>query len=191
MPRLKLDLGLGSYQSTALPFSAQRCVNLYSGVAQAQSLSEFALFSTPGTVTFATAGSGAGRGAIEMSGVYYTISGNTLFAVDQFGTAVSKGTITGEARVSMAHNGEKLAIVVPGGDAYEFNATTDTLTEITDPDFRISDTVCFKDGFYIFTETDSDIFFNSALNDPLTFDPLDFGTAELAPSVTSEIRSLL
>ena len=79
MPRLKLNLGVGSYQSSAVPFSSQRCVNLYSGVAQAQSLSEFALFNTPGTVLFATAGSEAGRGAIEMSGVYYTISGNTLF----------------------------------------------------------------------------------------------------------------
>lgn len=181
MPRLKLNLGVGSYQSSAVPFSSQRCVNLYSGVAQAQALSEFALFSTPGTVLFATAGSEAGRGAIEMSGVYYTISGNTLFEVTQFGVVVSKGTITGDARVSMAHNGEKLVIVVPGGDAYEFNATTDTLTQITDPAFRTSDTVCFKDGLYIFTETDSDIFFNSLLNDPLSYDPLDFGTAELAP----------
>jgi len=181
MARLRLDLGVGSYQSSAVPFSAQRCVNLYAGVAQAAALSGFALFSTPGTVLFATAGTVAGRGAIEMSGVYYTISGDTLFSVDQFGTAVSKGIITGDARVSMAHNGEKLVIVVPGGDAYEFNVTTDTLTQITDPDFRISDTVCFKDGFYIFTETDSDIFFNSELNNPLAYDPLDFGTAELAP----------
>ncbi len=181
MPRLKLHLGLGSYQSRTLPFSAQRCVNLYAGIAQAVSLSEFALFRTPGVTQFTATNSGKGRGAIEMSGLYYTVSGTQLFEINKFGTALPKGTIAGEARVVMAHNGEKLVIVVPGGNSYEFNATTEVLTQITDPDFRISDTVCFKDGFFIFTATDSDIFFNSQLNDPLNYDPLDFGTAELAP----------
>ncbi len=108
MPRLKLNLGLGSYQSPTLPFSAQRCVNLYSGVAQAASLSEFALFRTPGVTQFVSTGSGKGRGAIEMSGFYYTISGTQIFQIDEFGTVLPKGTIEGEKRVVMAHNGEKL-----------------------------------------------------------------------------------
>jgi len=181
MPRVRLNLGFGSYQNPTIPFSAQRCINLYPSIAEAASWSSYHLKTTAGIRFFGTAGSGISRGSIEMDGILYVINGTTLLSVDEFGTPTSRGTVTGIKRVSMTHNGDKLCIVVPGGDAFVYVASTTTFTQITDLDFRISDTVCFKDGFYIFTETDSNIFFNSALNDPLTFDPLDFGTAELAP----------
>jgi hypothetical protein len=181
MSRVTLSLGLGSYESASKPFSAQRCVNLYAISAQAQALSEFILNYTPGIVLFASVGAHKSRGAIVMNGVYYVVSGTTLYSIDELGNITSRGTILGTTRVSMAHNGEKLCIVVPGGNGYVYNATTTTLTQITDPDYRTADTVCFKDGYYVFTETDSNVFFNSALNDPLTFAALDFGTAEQSP----------
>lgn len=181
MPRIKIPLGVGSYESVSVPFAAQRCINLYAAVAEAQALNDMALFGTPGVVSFGTVGTLPSRGATVMNGVYYVITGTTLYSVDELGAETSLGTIAGSGRVSMAHNGEKLCIVAPGGNGYEWNKTTTTLTQITDVDYRTADTVCFKDGYYIFTATASDVFFNSALNDPLTFDALDFGTAELAP----------
>lgn len=181
MPKLTLPLGESSYESVSRPFSAQRCINLYADAARENSLSNVALFSLPGVTQFALVGTKPSRGAAVMDGIYYVVLGNILYSIDNLGVETSRGTITGTKRVSMANNGEKLCIVVPGGDGYQYNATTTTLTEITDPDYRTADTVCFKDGFYIFTATAGDVFFISALNDPLTFDPLDFGTAELAP----------
>jgi hypothetical protein len=155
---------------------------MYASVARERSLSNVALFSTPGISQLADTGEVLpGRGAVVMEGVYYVVVGLKLFEIDEFGAETLRGAIPGTKRVSMAHNGEQLVIVVPGGNSFVYNATTTTLTQITDGDFRTSDSVCFKDGFYIFTETDSNVFFNSALNDPLTFDALDFGTAELAP----------
>ena len=62
------------------------------------------------------------------------------------------------------------------------------MVRITDPDWIVSDTVVFKDGYYVFTASDGSVFFNSALNDPLTYDPLDFGTAEINPDRTVDIK---
>ena len=178
---MKIPLGLGSYESKSIPFSAQRCVNLYADIAQDEGLSEFILQGTPGVVSFAALGSGVSRGAIVMGGVYYVVSGNTLYSVDSLGVGTNRGTIAGAKRVSMAHNGDKLCLVVPGGNSYVYVASTTTLTPITDVDFLASDTVCFKDGYYVFTQTAGNVFFISALNDPLSFDALDRGTAEQSP----------
>lgn len=181
MPKLKIDLGTSSYQSPTVPFSAQRCVNLYSSFAEAGSWSGFQLRTIAGVLFFGEAGSGINRGMVSMKEVLYVVTGSSLFEVDSFGTPVFIGTVEGLKRVSMAHNGQKLCIVVPGGKAYVYDSNTSIFVEITDPDYSISDSVCFKDGYYIFTKTGTNVFFNSALNDPLTFDSLDYGTAELMP----------
>ena len=184
MPRIPMSLGLGSYESISVPFSAQRCINMYAGIAQEQALNDYALFKTPGIKAFATVADKPSRGAVVMGGVYYVILGQELYSVDSLGADTLIGTIAGTKRVSMAHNGTKLAIVTPGEsglNCYVYNATTDVLVQVSDTDFLNASSVCFKDGYYIFTKTDSNIFFISALNDPLTYDALDFGTAELAP----------
>lgn len=181
MPRVGIPLGLGSYESQSRPFSAQRCVNLYAGISQDEALSDFFLEGTPGIGTFSNLGSGISRGAIVMNGVYYLVSGNVLYSVNDVGISTNLGTVPGLNRVSMAHNGEKLCIVVPGGNGYVYNATTTVFVQITSPNYRTSDTVCFKDGYYIFTETGSKVFFISAINDPLTISALDFSTAEQSP----------
>jgi len=154
---------------------------MYTAVARANSLNDKVLFSSPGVEAFATNGTLPSRGAIAMGGVYYTVNDTVLYSVDEDGVVAAHGTITGSARVSMAHNGKKLCIVSPGGDAYQYEAATTTLTQITDVDFVTADTVVWKDGYYIFSATAGDKFFISALNDPLTYDALDFGAAELFP----------
>ncbi len=181
MAKIKINLGLSSYQNSIIPFSAQRCINLYASIAEAASWSDFQLKSVIGISSFGSAGTGYNRGMVVMGGILYVVNGLYLFSVDFDGVSSLIGMIEGDLRVSMAHNGKKLCIVVPGEKAYVYDSVGLTFQEITDPDFRISDTVCFKDGYYVFTETGTNIFFNSALNDPLTFDPLDFGTSELSP----------
>lgn len=178
---VQIPLGAGSYESPHLPFSAQRCINLYQVVAQGQSLNDTALFLSPGVAALGDLGNYPSRGSIVMDGVYYNVNETFLYSIDTDGNETQIGTIAGSARVSMAHNGEKLCIVVPGGNAYVYNKTTDILVQITDPDYTTSDTVCFKDGYYIFTQTDGLQWFISALNDPTNIDALDYDSAELAP----------
>jgi hypothetical protein len=79
----------------------------------------------------------------------------------------------------MADNGTILVIVVPGGDTFVWDGSA--LTQITDPDFQVSDTVSFYRGFFVFTTTDGKQLFVSNLNQPLIFDALDFGSAEGDP----------
>jgi len=179
--KIPFPLGTGSYENESKPFSSQRCVNMYAGIAAEKSLNDVALFPSPGISLFTTVGVVKSRGATVMDGLYYVVLGTVLYSIDSDAVSTSRGTIAGTARVSTAHNGEKLCIVVPGGNSYVYNVTTTTLTQITDSDFRTSDTVVVKDGFYIFTATGTNIFFNSSLNDPLTFAALDFGTAEISP----------
>jgi len=181
---MKIPLGLGSYETASRPFSAQRCVNMYAAVAQDQAWSDAVLYGTPGTVQLGTAGSlstDASRGDTKMGGVYYVVNGTDLNTFDSSGVKTTLGTVAGTVRVSMAHNGDKLCIVVPGGNAYVYVASTTTFSQITDPDYVTSDTVSFSDGYYIFTETDGTNWFVSNLNDPTSIDALDFGSAELSP----------
>ena len=186
MKRVPLEIGTGSYQSASLPLSAQRCINLYPVIPQAAALSQRALFGCPGIKTFATSGAtitGANRGSQVVKGVGYFVNGNNLYSVTSAGVVADRGTITDTGRVSMANNGQYLVIVVPGGTAFVFNNLSSALTQITDVDFRTSDTVKFKDGYFVFSASDGSVFFNSALNDPFTYDALDFGTAEINPDL--------
>jgi hypothetical protein len=116
-----------------------------------------------------------------MGEVPYFVNGNRLYSVNAFGVSSDLGQIAGVGRVSLANNGQYLVIVVPGGKSYAWDNVGQVLAEITDPDFRVSDTVVYKDGFFVFTASDGGVFFNSSLNDPFTIAGLDFGTAEINP----------
>lgn len=187
MPLMTLPIGGGFYQSESLPISAQRCIGLFPVIPQtANALSKVVLFNTPGQKAF-TSLNGVNRGQHVVAGVNFAVNGNALFQVNEDKTAFNIGFIEGSGIVSMAHNsteaenGDKLVIVVPGGKSYVYDGVD--LVEITDTDFRTSDTVSFKDGFFLFTASTGKVFFNSALNDPLNYRALDFGTAEISPDL--------
>jgi hypothetical protein len=125
-----------------------------------------------------------------MAGIAYHVIGNALYRLNrafdvddnEVWTTDNLGVVTGSGRVKMADNGTQLCIVVPGGDAYIFTASPDTLTEITDGDFDgPADDVAFIDGYFVFSKTDGKKIFNSLLNDGLSYNALDFTTAEADP----------
>jgi len=179
--RVPLPLGFGFYQSESLPFSAQRCINWIPVVAEGAALNISALFQPPGLKVFSDTGLLENRGAMEMKEIPYFVNGNSLISLSASGGVTNHGTIEGSARVSLANNGQYLVIVVPGGKSYAFNNQSSTLAQITDVDFRTSDYVVFKDGFFVFAATDGTVFFNSSLNDPFSYDALEFGSAEINP----------
>jgi hypothetical protein len=71
--------------------------------------------------------------------------------------------------------------VVSTGEGWVYDRDTDLLTQITSGSYLLSSSVVFKDGYFVFSALDGSVFFNSALNDPFTFDALDFGSAEINP----------
>lgn len=181
---MQLEIATGFYQSDSLPLAAQRCINYEPVIPQASALNQRALFDPRGIATKTLTGAtitGINRGAAVVNGVPYYINGQNLYSFDAASVVTDHGTIDGSTRVSLANNGRFLVIVVPGDKTYTFDNTTDALAQITDTDFQVSDTVSFKDGFFIFTASDGDQFFISKLNDPTSFIATAFGSAEVRP----------
>lgn len=195
MPDIELPITNGFYVSRSLPISNQECVNLYVHVNQGGGLAKESLFGTPGIKGLTTTGTDRqiNRGAHVMDGIPYFVNGGTLYnvirSVDVYGqesfTYNALGTVEGMTeRVSMDDNGTQLCILVPGGKGYIYNPDAGTpFQEITDPDFRANGNpqhVAFIDGVFIFT-TDEKKFISSAINDGLSYNALDFGSAEADP----------
>jgi hypothetical protein len=190
-----LPITSGFYVSPSLPLSAQECLNWYPNISEAPALSPENLFGTPGLVQLVSSGTveNQNRGMHEMAGIAYTVNGQTLYKIVEtitLGVAsyslTSLGTITGTARVSMADNGTQLMVLVPGGDGFIYNHVTDTFAQITDADFGANGNpqfVVFVDSYFVCT-TDTKKFICSAPNDGLSYNALDFGTAESDPDVT-------
>jgi len=181
---MQLEIATGFYQSDSLPLSAQRCINWLPVIAEQGALNQRALFDVRGAVQKALTGdtiTEINRGSQVMDGVPYFINGQRLYSIDRNDVSTDHGFIEGLGRVSIANNGRWLVIVVPGQKSYAFDNTVNILYEITADYFRVSDTVSFKDGYFIFTSSDGTIFFISALNDPLNGSALDFGSAESRP----------
>lgn len=193
MPTLPITNGF--YVSPSLPLSAQECLNWYPNISEAPTLSPENLFGTPGLVELCNSGTimNQNRGMHEMAGVAYCVNGEVLYKIVEtivLGVATytleALGAITGTVMVSMADNGTQLMVLVPGGDGYIYNHSTDTYAQITDVDFDANGNpqfVVFVDGYFVCT-TDTKKFICSAVNDGLSWNALDYGTAESDPDVT-------
>jgi len=178
MARTPLPLGFVFYQSDSLAFSAQRCVNWIPIVAEAPALNDRMLMQPRGLKAFVDTSLDANRGGLDMAEKAYFINGNSLVEVTNSGAFINRGTIPGSGRVSLATNGQFLVIVIPGVSAFAYDNVALTLDQITDANFRISDSVVFKDGLFVFSASAGDVFFNSRINDPFTYD-FEFGAANV------------
>jgi len=177
--RIPLPIPLGFYEAVSPPLASNTCVNWLAIIPEAAALNNRALIQREGLKSFSFGGDGACRGNTTLGGVAFAVNGSRLISFDSIGGVIDRGLISGTGRVSLADNGTELVIVVPGGDAFVWTGTT--LVQITDPDFQTSDTVSFYRGFFVFTTTDGKQLFVSNLSAPLTFDALDFGSAEGDP----------
>jgi Phage stabilisation protein. len=197
MPISELPIANGFYESRSLPLSAQQCVNWFPSNPQAPALSDGVLFGTPGLTQLATTGEigQVNRGAHVKNGIPYFVNGSSLYRLDrtvnpdqtESFSATTLGTVTGSGRVSMADNGTQLMILVPGGDGFIYNEDAGTpFQQITDPDFTANGNpqyVTFVDSYFAVT-TDTKKWIISAPNDGLSWNALDFGSAEVDPDVT-------
>lgn len=181
MPRIPLEIPLGFYQDESLALSGQRCINWIPTVSEGPADNATSLKQPYGLSVFAETNLGACRGKWVVMGVDYSVNGNNLVSISSTGVATNLGTIAGSVRVDMADNGTFLVVVVPGSNGYVYDTSSNLLTQITDPDFQVSDTVRFYRGVFVFTASDGKQLFTSNLNQPLVFDALDFGSAEGDP----------
>jgi hypothetical protein len=188
MARIELGFADGFYVSQTGPYLEKRVVNLYPVIPMSETITQRALFHTPGIKQFADAVTGTSRGVFVFSdGTPYRVIGNTLWSFDSFGNKTDRGNISGASDVSMDSNGINIAIVDPTGNSYFYTPSTNILELSSSSSFLSfgqATSVSFKDGFYVYT-TDIIFFSSSAktVNDGKDFNPLDFADAEINPDL--------
>lgn len=186
----KLDVPLdGEYQSDVLSISNQKAINCFINIPQTPSFASVTLFGTPGISEIANTGliNQVNRGCHVKAGKFYFVNGQKAYRLDEANgefTVVELGEIPGTSRCSFADNGKQLMIVLPGVDGWIIDETSGTpFKKITDTDFKANGNpqqVVFIDSFFVVT-TDTKKFIKSAANDGLSYNPLEFGSAEADP----------
>jgi hypothetical protein len=172
--------GLGNFgRSTNV--SAQKRTNLYAEIQRDGEKGTLTLYPTPGLSTFVNFGAYPCRGIWKKDDILYVVNRFTLWKVTNDGAMTNIGTLsTSAGRVDISDNGTQI-IIVDGASGYIYNTSTLAFAQITDPDFPGADTVTFLNGYFIIQEPNSGRFYCSALYDGLSWNALDFATAESNP----------
>lgn len=178
---MKLGLVGGSSQERSKPFDDQRSINVYP-VVDEKGAEPTALYGVPGKSLFATAGLGAVRGEYSAAnGRAFAVSDSRLFEIAEDGTTTALGSLDSSAGiVTMAENGFQLGMC-DGDKIYMFTYATNTFEKVTDPDLPSAGGIDFSAGYFVINENNSGKFYISGLYDGLSWNPLDFATAESSP----------
>lgn len=177
--RLPLPLGRKSGQAKAPMESVERLVNGYLENAP-QGKEPTPAYGSPGLIAWATGLDGAIRGMLEMTDRLFVVAGTKLYRIATDGAANTLGEIPGSDLVSMASDGTNV-VTVSGGEIYVYDGLN--LNVVTDPDAPSASGVAWVDGYFVFSETNTDTFFTCELDDPESYDALDFAAAEWKPDI--------
>jgi len=135
-----------------------------------------------GKSEYASIATGEVRGMWKAStGTGYAVIGDTVYKV-ALGVLTSIGTITTAAgRVSMRDNGTQL-MLVDGVFGYIVTLATNVMVKITDVNFPNGTRyISYIDTYFICGMPSTQQYFISAFNNGLSWNALDFGTAESDP----------
>ena len=171
-----------SYVARSVNAADARMINLFPEVLQEGKEAGW-LQRAPGLRLLATVGPGPIRGVwafASSSSVAFVVSGNELYRIDTSYNATLLGSVSGSGPVSMADNGTQL-FVACDPDSYIYNNSTGVFSQINDPDFPGAKIVGYLDGYFVFTEPNSQRIWVTALLDGTSVDPLDFASAEGSP----------
>jgi len=170
----------GSVVARSVNAADNRLVNLFPEVVPEGGKEPGFLNRAPGLRLLTTVGTGPIRGMWQYGDYGYVVSGLQLYRIDTAYASTLLGTVTGTGPVSMSDNGTQLFIACnPKGFIY--NALTGVFVEITDVDFPGAQMVGYVDGYFVFTEPNSQRFWITAILEGTSVDPLDFASAEGDP----------
>lgn len=182
----------GAYLDDTRPYDSQDCVNYIPEFAEnASARSPGILRGAPGLRIFGTVGAGPIRGARNVEGQLFVVSGTQLFRVSAAGVGTLLGTIPGSGRVSMSHNqvaGGNQLLVVNGGSGFVWDTSTSTFQQVIDPDYPGAVVADYIDGYLAQLQPNRKKWFHSDLNTATSYLGLDFYEAEALPD---DIVSLL
>lgn len=172
--------GIGQYGKSS-NVTAQERLNCYIEVQPGDDRSKVAIYGTPGLDLFTSFGDTPIRGLYQRGDFLYAVHRGTFYEINNAAVKTVRGVIgTTSGRVYMADNGSQL-MMTDGTLSYIYNFTTFVFTQITDVDFPGAATVTWQDSYFIVNPPNQQRFYVSAINDGLTWDALDFASAESNP----------
>lgn len=177
---MQIPFATQAYRLKSLPASAQRCVNFYAEKQPQDAKSPIIVYGSPGMSSVVSVGTGPIRGMRVMNNVLYVVSGQDLYAVDQYYHVTLLGTgIVGFGYVPMEDNGVQVCIV-NGIAGYIYDTSTSTFGQIIDPNFYPANTATFLDGYLLFDRIGTNVVFFSHINNGLAYNALDYFSATVS-----------
>ena len=179
----KVNQAIGpSYQLTDRRAGVQRSVNLRLRYVEGQESNPAVLESVEGLRPFLTMPADIRASYASDTGRWFVVAGNKLYEVTAAATMTERGTLTSSTGFVSMKNGLYQLLIADGTNGYVFTFATNTLTQITDPDWRGSRWVDEINGQFIFVPADQpDQFYLSAIDDGSQFDALDFSSSDAQP----------
>ena len=180
---MEIPLTTESAVSRSPQLSNVRLLNYLTERQSPEAKGQVPLFAAAGIALETIIPEGPARGSWNFNGSAYYVYGASLYTVDLGGAYTLLGTgIGGVAPVGISDNGVQLCIV-NGISGWIYNAQSGAFTQITSPAFYPANTVTFMDGYFIFDRIGTNEWFLSALYDGLTYNGLDFASAEGQPGL--------
>lgn len=177
--RVLLQHGKHTAKAKVAAESIQRLLNCYLEAVPDGKLPT-PIYGTPGQILWCSDLAGPPRATIVMAEELYVVAGTKFYRIANDGAKTELGDIPGTDDVGIASDGANI-VMVAGGEIYVWDGAT--LQPVTDPDAPPASSVAYTDGFFVFTETDTQQFFISGLQAPLDYDALDFASAEWKPDI--------
>ena len=176
----------GSYADAVRPYTSQDLINYIPEFAEnQQSRGAVKLVDAPGLQEFASMGTGF-RGAVVVAGIFYGVSGTTLYKCTTTGAVTALGTIPGSTRCSLSFNqiaGGNQILIVNGQSGYIFDNVALTLTKITSANFPGGIIGVFIGQYFVTIDPSRRDFRNSSLTDGLTWNGLETYEDETSPDL--------
>ena len=182
-----------TYNAPSQPTNNQRCLNLMPIMPGPQGRGQGTLVPRSGLFSLVNTGKQSIRALHAIDNVVYCVADNKFFkitidTVQRTAVAVEKGTINNySGRVEINSNTTQVFVVNGTSTGYIYTIAADTFVAITDGDFVGGITATFMDGYFIYTPTDSQQIYSSALNDGLSWDATDVATAEYKNDTTVKL----
>lgn len=130
-------------------------------------------------------GVGPPRGGINWNSECYRISGTKLVKVAADGTYTVLGDVGSGGRVTMTYSFDRLAICT-GGHLYYWDGTV--LSQVVDPNLGTALCVIWVDGYFM--TTDGEYLVVTDLANPMTVNPLKYGSSEIDPDPVVAVLKL-
>lgn len=174
---VQLPLATQSYETTSRLASSERLLNMFFEPLPEGSVFKGILYSVSGLTNWTNLNNANPIYGMQlMDGNLYVVCGLYVYKIDSSKNATLLGTmpVTPE-RVMMTANNTQVTILTDSGEAFYTDGTS--ITQITDPNYSLSESICTIDGYTIFSKINSREFFISDLNNTASY-PGDFAQAE-------------